>query len=771
MLISLNPSWHFTLDNPEGVELPDFDDSGMPVVHLPHDWQIEQKKDKNIEYGVAQGYYPGNHLGWYRKRLFVPEEWRGKIVTLSFDGVQRFSAVYCNGVRVGGHAYGYVPFDCDLTDHLRYGEENLIAVKVDNTDIEPDRWYSGAGIYRNVCLHIQEPLSFFPRGVILLPHKDGEAWRCTLKADLQNQTGFPKDAQILVELWDKDKLFVDFRQSVRVKNGASDTEFCFPVPTPHLWDTEDPYLYHVRVTLATEDSVSDVFETKIGFRTAVFDDDRGFFLNGRSVKLYGGNFHHDGGGFGAAVPLKVWEKRLRDLKKLGANTVRCSHNPQCAGFYDLCDEIGLLCIDELYDKWTERYFQKFFTDDRFKDLKLMVMRDANHPSVILWSMGNELIIQYQEQFYTWLQEMCDACRSLDATRPVSLALIGFCLPGFNDSTPMEVKIEAVRRYGEIVDVFMGNYMESYYAAMREAGMRRAVIGSEVFLYYRNAELSITQPIAVSPWNDVKKHDWVAGGLVWSACDYLGEAATHWPAFGWTGSPFDSAGFMKHRAMYLCSQWSKEPMVYPVIFDERESWDMANGQWSFPQVTAWLNGLPRGKMLHVGVFTNCERVELYVNGGIPQAAVPSPEDGIAHFFVVNSGGSMRAVGYRGGEALCERTIFESLPEPRLKLHIRDEAAGEDGQNVMMIEAVLEDEFGQCCELDEREVTFSVHGAGEFLFQDNGNMTDPEREFTSCRGKLYRGHTLCVIRTSEIPGEITVTVEAEGVEPCKIAAASV
>ena len=288
----------------------------------------------------------------------------------------------------------------------------------------------------------------------------------------------------------------------------------------------------------------------------------------------------------------------------------------------------------------------------------------------------------------------------------------------------------------------------------------------LFPFCNNADLTTIQPLAISPWKDVEKHDWVAGGLVWSACDYLGEAATHWPAFGWTGSPFDSAGFMKHRAMYLRSQWTKEPMVYPVIFDERESWDMAHAQWSFPQVTAWLSGLPHGKMIHVGVFTNCERVELYVNGGIPQVAVPSPDDGIAHFMIVNSGGSIRAVGYRGEKALCEHTIYASQPNPMLTLQIRDGAASEDGQDVILVEAVLVDEFGQCCELDEREITFSVHGVGEFLFQDNGNMTDPEREFTSCHGKLYHGHTLCVVQVSQSQGDILITAVAQGVKPVEI-----
>ena len=215
-------------------------------------------------------------------------------------------------------------------------------------------------------------------------------------------------------------------------------------------------------------------------------------------------------------------------------------------------------------------------------------------------------------------------------------------------------------------------------------------------------------------------------------------------------------------MYLRSQWSKEPMVYPVIFDEREPWDMSHAQWGFPQSTAWMNGLPNGKLIHVGVFTNCDKVELYVNSSIPHIASPSPDDGIAHFMVANHGGSMRAVGYRQGEALCEHTISTSKSIPNLTLHHRKNTGSFDDQRIHLVEAVLTDELGQCMELDTSEITFSVQGAGRFLFQDNGNLTDPDRNYTSIKGHLYRGHTLCVVQTEADSGQITITAKIDGIE---------
>lgn len=765
-----NDGWLFALDTAD-LSAPGYDDSAMRRLDLPHDWQIEQKRSPDAPDGGSQGYYPRAGIGWYRKHFTAPADWKDKSVTLTFDGVQRFSTVYLNGIEIGGRKYGYVQFDCSLSEELNIGGENVLAVKVDNSDCGPDRWYSGAGIYRNVWIAVENKLRIAPRGVWATPSEEGGRWKLNTRVFTRNDSGEDAAARFLLDIKYKGSLFFSGEYEAALHKGENESEFTAEVGEPVLWDCENPALYDLSLILESGGERLSEYNAKTGFRTAKFDDDKGFLLNGGQVKLYGGDFHHDGGGFGAAVPIKVWRRRFERLKSIGGNAVRCSHNPQCEEFYALCDEMGILCIDELYDKWTEMYYARLFETDRFDDLRSMVSRDINHPSVILWSVGNELGIQYSEKFYEYLSGLCSACRKLDPSRGVSYALIGFCLPNYNDSTPLETKLEAVKRYGDIVDVFMGNYMENYYAALRAYGMKRAVIGSEVFTYYRHAELSTTQVIAQTPWDDVARNDWVAGGFVWSACDYIGEAATGWPAVGWTGAPIDAAGFIKHRGYYLQSRWAKKPMVYTALFDEREKWDMAHVQWGFPQMTAFWNGLERGKVIHVGVYTNCPMVKIYYHSDKPCVASSETPDGMAHFYIPFFGGGLLTVGCdRDGNELCRQELAGCDEDIHLELKLCDADIAADGRDIMQIEAEIKDKLGQRRELEGRNIAFYAEGEGKIAVIDNGDFTDPDKSFTSHCCRMNGGRALAVIRSTKKAGKITLTAAAEGLPPVTVEFAS-
>ncbi len=739
--MDLNDGWKFRKTVLSGVEMPDFPDDGFKDVTLPHDWQIENRRDPGMEWGGTQGYYPRNETGWYRRRLDIPQAWYGKAVWLILDGCQRFYDVYLNGKRIGGRRYGYLPELIPLQNDLKYGMENLLAIRVNVDDTLGDRWYSGAGLYRGVRLLVKEPCHITP-------------WSLKVQTDIQDTEAQVRvDADVArrisgvtaqVTLHDPEG-----KVAGRAMGQAEDgIHLSFSVPSPRLWDMDDPVLYTLEILLKRNGRVLDRAEEKIGFRTAVFDGDRGFILNGRVRKLYGANLHHDGGViFGAAVPDEILRRRLTVLKEMGCNAVRCSHNPQSESFYDLCDELGLVVIDELYDKWYSLYFSRLFDQDRYADLSRMIARDRNHPCVILWSVGNEVEIQYTDLFYEKLREMVDACHALDPTRPVSLALIGFCLKGkFDDRTDMEVKMKAALRYADIVDVFMGNYMEGYYTALRNAGMRKAIIGSEVFTYYRNEECSSVQTVARSPWADVRDRDYVAGGFVWAGVDYLGEAGA-WPARGWPGCPVDSTGFRKLRSWYLESQWKTAPVMKLGILDEGTYDDMARANWGFPLMRASWHARRQDLFQHVCVMTNCDEVRLYLNDQPVRKCSHVEPDGMMHFLVPYMPGVLRAEGFRGEEKVLEQMLHSSESFERIRAFCKDPVSRSGG--TVQVDLELLDAYDQVWERTNPEFSVTLEGDCELLGIDHGDLLDEAAVPGKNCSRFHLGHAAVYIRLGNAP----------------------
>lgn len=793
--IPLTAGWRFALGAGERAVQPDFDDACFEPVTLPHDWQILAARDPDMPCGGSQGFYPREGIGYYRYEFTPRPEWRGKAVRVCFDGVQRFATVYLNGRELGGHMYGYVPFEVELTDGLIYDAPNVLAVKVDNSpDPAPtcavisdgdmraearsyaqahgldegqlihdyscggDRWYSGAGIYRSVWLTVDEPVCVRPRGLFITP--DAATGEVRVRLLTQNRTGREVEALVALNVTAPDGRRLMRGGTQRLAPGDGEVELTLSIPERQLWDVDAPRLYHLCARLSCDRQVMDEVESDFGFREARFDADRGFMLNGRALKLYGADLHHDGGAFGAVAPERIWERRLRTLKAMGCNAIRCSHNPQAEEFYGICDRLGLIVIDELYDKWAGSglYYQRLFLHSWRDDLERMIGRDYNHPSIVLWSMGNEVEIQYTEAFYAILADMCALCRRLDPTRPASAALIGFCIDGFNDRTPLEARLSACVRYGEIVDVFMGNYMEGFYDALRGAGLRRAFIGSEVFSYYRLEDLQTTNALARSPWRDAAEKDYVAGGFVWAGIDYIGESIG-WPCHGWTGCPIDSAGFMKLRAYHLMSQWSKEPMVRIGVFDESEPWDMANANWGFPQMSGHWNYACPGKMMHVAVMTNCDSVELYLNDDVKRVSRPDSPDRMAHFYVAYRPGTLRAVGLKAGRPVCEQVLRTSRRPDRLNIRAVEPALSAIG-DIAQLEIWLTDRFGQRFEQGEHQLSVRVDGPAELVKLDSGDFLTTCEVADSDR-RTIRGHALAVVRSLGQTGVARVTAYVDGV----------
>jgi len=717
------------------------DPASVQPVSLPHDWQIASPLNPDMPHGGAQGYYDRRQIGVYEKTFFAPEEWRGKDVTVLFDGIQRFSEITLNGEKVGGRPYGYVPVLVDLKN-LRIGEENTLTVTVDNLNHGPDRWYSGAGIYRHAWLLVRNETRIAHDGVWVRAGADGKG---TVSVTVE---GEPAGMELCISVLSPDgDSLLEKKISAQVESVID-----FSVENPQLWSPESPTLYRVEVRLG-----DDVHAVRFGFRDAEFDGDKGFLLNGKSVKFKGVNLHHDGGCVGAAVPIEIWKRRFDSLKQMGCNAIRCSHNPPTEEFLDLCDEYGFLVIDELYDKWDEcpMYYNEFVPEWHAEDMKSMVLRDRNHPSIILWSVGNEVWGQFTEHFYEFLAVLKAECKALDPTRPVSCALIGLGMKAYNWEHPMEERLAVVLRYAEIVDVFMGNYMESFYKALRDAGMKIPVIGSEIFQYHRFEDLSAAQLSRKSAWAICKDYDWVCGGFIWAGIDYLGESMGY-PSRGWPGCPIDATSDWKPGAWYAAADWKDEPVLKLAVYDEAVKWDTTRGNWAFPPMRCHWNYCERDRIKFVGCITNCDEVRLFLTNKEPRRAYAKDfPDQIIWFDVPFSPGTLRAEGYKDGVLVAVDEIHSDHMGQIPVLTLPSSAkAGE----VIHADVIWNDKYGDRYELEDRPVEFSVTGPAEIPGVENGDLSSPSY-YGKTRLDLFRGHAMAVIRATG-RGSVTVRAKVEG-----------
>lgn len=779
--ISLLDGWRFALTQDSQAINRDFDDSSWRILDLPHDWQIEQPRELGKPDSGRQGFFPREHIGVYRYHFYARKEWKDKCIRILFDGIQHFSTVYLNGKKIGERPYGYVPFLCDLTNILDFDQENVLVVWVDNRDFSNgswsayggDRWYSGAGIYRKVWLLVQDLTHIAHNGIRILSKPlhhgpngdvpDVAGIRCdtasvSIQAELE---GDLQNCEFYIAICDHQENEV-FTCSLPAENIINHH---FLLQKPFLWTIETPILYRAVFMLKKNGMMLDKHTVRFGIRTAIFDEEDGFVLNGKKTKLWGVNLHHDGASVGAAVPIEVWERRLKVLKSLGVNTIRASHNPMAEELYDLCDELGFLVIDELYDKWcgSNMYFDALYDEWHEQDLSTMIRRDANHPCVILWSVGNEVRGQYSELYFKCLEELCNQARREDPSRAVSTALITFVLPEYNDTTPLGKRLAILRRYSEIVDVIMANYMENYYEKLREYGIRKPIIGSEVRTYYRNDDRypDFTAISMESPYTIVKKHDWVCGAIVWAGIDYLGESP-FWPLRGWTGNLLDSTADVKIRAWYCASQWSDKPILKLAVYDESEPWDGARGAWGFPQMRSHWNYSHFEKMMHVAVMTNCDTVKLYQNNQTVRTAYLSDfPDAMVHFFIPYIPGILKAEGYQSGHLMASDTLYSDHQASQLRVDVDKTKLPADGHSVAFVDLALEDTHARRYMLEDRIVSWNLEGCHAKVLIDNGNAYSL-LPFNAPEIPMHNGHIMLMICAGHEKGISNLHIRVEGFE---------
>ena len=571
----INVDWYFNLGDIKYGGAEFFDHSEWRKLELPHDWSVESVASPSL--ASCTGYLPGG-IGWYRKDLDIPKNKEGNKVYVYFEGVYNNSEVFINGKWIGKRPNGYVSFMYDLTPYLNFGGRNVLAVRVDHSQDADSRWYTGSGIYRDVYLVYANPVHIGLWGVSYSAKVNQKNAVLSVQAEVENTDKMPVTVKVLHEVFDRDgkKVGAGSRDYSLKADEMVKKELTISVAQPKLWSLENPYLYTIKTTLSKGGKVIDRTETQAGIRSLTFDPNKGFALNGKLMKVKGVCIHHDAGCLGVAVPKEVWRRRLLQLQEIGCNAVRMSNNPQATCVYELCDELGILIKDEAFDEW--EYAKKkwitgwnkgkpgfqgsasYFREWSKKDLADMIRRDRNHPSIIMWSIGNE--VDYPNDPYSHpvldqaeigqqhvrgyrkeqpraerlgdiAKELVEEAKKHDLSRPVTAALAGAVMSNETD-------------YPAALDVVGYNYTENRYQIDHEKYPNRILYGSET-RHDLNA------------WKAVRDNDFIFGQFIWTGFDYLGEAGP-WPSRGFTTGMIDLAGNIKPNGDFRRALWREAPTV-------------------------------------------------------------------------------------------------------------------------------------------------------------------------------------------------------------------
>jgi beta-galactosidase len=746
--LNFDQNWRFHKGEVKGAEQPAFPDRDWRRLDLPHDWSIEGPYSPDNASGT--GYLPGG-IGWYRKEFPLAADLRGQRIFLEFDGVYRDSDVWINGHHLGHRPYGYSSFEYDLTPWVTYGTKpNVLAARVDHSQIADSRWYTGSGIYRHVWLTITAPVHVDHWGTFLYTPevRDTEAL-VSIETTVVNQSAAAAAVRVETTLAEGSNPVTGQAQ---VPAGAAH-RFALQgaLAKPRLWSLDDPYLYTAVTRVFVGGKLADQYRTHFGVRTIRFDADRGFFLNGRPEKFKGVCIHHDLGALGAAFSEAALERRLRALKGIGVNAIRCSHNPMAPELYGLCDRLGLLVMDEAFDEWTagkKKWIQgrnvgkpgfdgyhEAFEKWSARDIEDMVRRDRNHPSVVMWSIGNEIDYPGDPFGHPLGRDglkpgmldgdvlpsigrgLISAVKLLDGTRPVTQALA-------------DINASNATGLASLLDVTGYNYLEQFYERDHAAYPERIILGSE-------------NSISPAAWRPVAANPWVLGQFLWTGVDFLGEAGRY-PIRGSASGLFDLCGFPKPQAYLRAALWSDQPMVYAAVQQGRAAVE----HWNWQDDSR--------PTLPVVVYTNCDSAELFLNGrSLGEKAVTDRAEPVLRWDVGYEPGVLRVVGRRGGSEAA-RFELASTGEPAAVQLVPD-AVDPTHVEIRVIDAA-----GRRVYRATNEIEVQVSG-GELVAVDNADLRDVSPVHAG-RRKAYQGRILAVVRRSG-GGPVAVRASAAGLKPAE------
>ncbi len=777
---TMNFDWRFHAGDVAGCEVPGFNDKGWQSVDVPHDFQISQpwvppaKDEKadnsdaasNVKSRLSSRGFKEMGIGWYRKSFTPDASWKGKRIVLDFEGIMLVGDVYLNGERIGGTEYGYVGFEIDITKKLKFSQENVIAVKANTQKPENSRWYTGGGLFRDVNIIVTDPQMYFTRHPLYITTPVVEAGKASVKVQAEiacylRTNKLKVNTKIIDALgnavYDVTK-DIDFNRGQKINEHPIDS---ITISNPHLWSCEDPYLYKAQITLLRPDgSVADMVTENFGVRKIEYSPEFGFKLNGKKVIMKGIANHHTLGALGAAVYPRAIEKRLQMLKEFGFNHVRTSHNPYSKSFLDLCDKYGFLVVDELYDKWLTKFAggRTAWENIWQYDVPEFVKRDRNHPSVVMWSLGNELQTYWDLPYADWgvtayrLQKVL--LNRYDTTRPVTVAMHPRGRNLKTDSLPAPLVLET--------DIAAYNYRYMYFPGDSKRFPH--------LMFYQ----SEANTAAMGPNYYEMDLDKVIGLAYWGMIDYLGESHG-WPAKGWTQGVFDISLEPKPIAYFLRSIFNEnEPIVHIGIIDKDD-----NTVWNDVKVGTqtmsdhW--NRKEGSKMSLYTYTNADEVELLVNGktiGVRKNDRNNPKvrNKIRWDNVAYQKGNIEAVARKGGKVVARHKIETTGEAKRLAAVADNKDWKADGMDLQHVRVCAVDSKGRRVQTSDNKIRFEVSGPAEIVGVINGNLASDELTVGNSRS-LYKGTATVILRSKKEAGKVTLTASADGLKTSKTVMLSV
>jgi beta-galactosidase len=785
--IKITQDWRFLKGDAEGAEQVSFNDSAWRQLDLPHDWAIEGPFDRKFD--PHNGGLPYFGIGWYRKHFVLPASSRGRHIEAQFDGAMSNSTVWLNGQRVGGRPYGYSSFVVDLTPHLKFGEENVLAVRLAPEE-NSSRWYAGAGIYRNVWLIVSGTARVADWGTyVTTPEVTDAKAKVIVRTQLENRGS--NAAKVTLETTILDAAGKQVARSttptdVNLVPGAKPTlEMTIEVANPHRWDLETPYLYSVVSTVREGGKQSDRYVTPIGIRTIEYTKDRGFLLNGKPHKFQGVCDHADLGALGSAINRRGLERQIEILKAFGTNAIRTSHNPPAPELLDLADRMGMLVMDEAFDMWVRpkkpNGYSKYWNEWYETDLRDFLHRDRNHPSVVMWSIGNEIPEQGRPEGPVIAKKLTEICHQEDPTRPTTSA--------FNNAAA------AIRTgMADQVDVVGLNYRIREYAGFikehpnwlwvsteTSSGVSsRGVYHLPIEKYEKHPSLNLTSYDVIAPqwayitdaeWDAQEKNPQIMGEFVWTGFDYLGEPTPYfngrgqdrdadWPSRSSYFGIVDLAGFPKDRFYLYQSHWTTKPMVHIL-----PHWNWAGME---------------GKPIPVMAYSNADEVELFLNGKslgrkkrfsepveLPVGTSVNADKKMMSKYrllwqVPYEPGTLKAVAYQGGKPVATQETRTAGAPARIVITPDHTSITADGEDLSFVTVRLEDKDGNFCPMADNLVTFKLEGPGKIAGVDNGNPAT-EEPFQADHRKAFNGLALLIVRSEAgKPGKVKIMASADGLK---------
>jgi beta-galactosidase len=738
---SFDGGWRFLKADANAAETPRFDDSAWRAVTLPHDWAIEGPFDEKASTGQGGAWLPAG-VGWYRKHFTMPANAARRRVFIDFGGVMANSEVWINGFHLGKRPYGYVSFRYELTGHLNFGaQDNVIAVRADNSQQPASRWYAGAGIYRHVRLVTADPVHLEHWSTFVTTPKTSVVH---VAASVENQSDAAHTVALEIALIAPNGSTVATQTTAAqpVPSGKqSDFEQDLAVASPELWDLDHPALYRAAVRVRENRNTLDEESVPFGIREYHFDPATGFWLNGRNFKIKGVCLHSDGGGLGVAVPLAAWERRLNTLRTLGVNAIRLAHNPPDPEVLDLADRMGFLVMDEMFDCWTVAKnpydYHLYFREWSAIDTRDTVMRDRNHPSIILYSAGNEIHdTPKAELAKEILSGLVSVFHANDPTRPVTQALFR-----------PNVSHDYEDGLADLLDVVGQNYRENEILAAHEQKPTRKIIGTE-------------NQMGRNVWLALRDNAPYAGQFLWAGIDYLGEAG-RWPSIASSQGLLDHTGGVKPMALERQSWWSDKQVVHIVrrVAPERRAetdpgYEGAQRRQTQTLFNDWTPASLAPHEENVEVYSNCGEVELSLNGK-SLGAKTLPADAAPRVWRVAFEPGSIAAACKSGPRQELRTAGKAA---KITLSVDRPKLRNDWEDVAYITASVTDDHGVTVPQSEAEVAFHLTGPGAIAAVDSADNTSHE-PFQSSARRVYDGWCVAVVRATGA-GKIAVQATAPG-----------